>query len=439
MALYIDPPKGKIKQGSVYWFPTDVLHSSKKPGTVNKNMIMPEGYCYSAYGFKYHPTRKKNGKQEYWGLALANYNHAYYAGKYPCYKKEYAKPLTYLGKADTCIWQGVPFRIPSKEELEYFIETGKIGGPPKQPPKPKDPPKPKENPKPKDPPKPKEEKKEEPKEDPPQIKDSIKDRYQDKPMGIKTTRIQTEYDIFPEDYFSGCDVSIYFGDTWVDDITGINFVINENVMPIYGYASYTYDQVARGSRIVQGQFRIAFKEAGYLHSILSHIGQLKQNAMPHFAYEFNQEKSVPKFVAVAQMTIDEIIDYYKGNGKYDVQQFRLRQYEIEAWARNFTGDNDHRDRTFFYHMYDYYSNYNDKTSKEPSAWLKANGFDIYITYGPMEAIRWANGGKFSNYNQDVNTTVKVIRGVQLTSCSQVIDWSGEPIEEVYDFIAMDID
>ena len=99
------------------------------------------------------------------------------------------------------------------------------------------------------------------------------------------TRKQTEYQYFPEDYFSGADITIYFGDIFVDDITGLEFSLQERVQPVYGYNSYTYDSVARGQRLIQGSFTIAFREAGYIYRILEHIGLEQGKAKPLIAYQ----------------------------------------------------------------------------------------------------------------------------------------------------------
>lgn len=427
MATYIDPKAGSIKQGTTYWFPSSTPTSDSsgkgKASKMKKNMIMPEGYSYGAYRFKYHPKTKK-----YWGLLLANYNHKKYAGKYPCYKAKYAKPFSHRGKADTAIWAGVPFHIPGMDELEHFAKTGEIGGPPKEEPK-KDPPKqeePVQEPVEETVPAPKEEKQVTRNDS---VLDAVANRYEDAPKGMKTTRIKTEYDIFPEDYFSGCDTSIYIGDTWVEDVTGLSFTLYENVKPLYGYNSFTYDQVARGARLVEGQFKIAFREAGYLWTILDHVSQLAHKAQPHFAYQFNEGTGgqVPDYVSVAQMKIEESLKYY-GDSADKPFQGRIKEFEQNVWGRAFTDDTAHRNRTYFY----------NQRRDVDTAYLLGSGFDIFVTYGPLEALRMANGGQLPA-ESDVNTTVKSIRGVQITDVSQTLDWSGEPIEEVYSFIAQDLD
>ena len=42
-----------------------------------------------------------------------------------------------------------------------------------------------------------------------------------------------EYQVYPEEYFSGCDVSVYFGDAWIDEIVSINFALMEYVQPVF--------------------------------------------------------------------------------------------------------------------------------------------------------------------------------------------------------------
>jgi hypothetical protein len=74
--------------------------------------------------------------------------------------------------------------------------------------------------------------------------------------------------IFPRDYFSFCDMAIYFGDVFIDEITGLQFAMQENVLPLYGYADYRFRTLSHGSRIIQGNFSINFKEAGYIYLIM---------------------------------------------------------------------------------------------------------------------------------------------------------------------------
>ena len=65
-----------------------------------------------------------------------------------------------------------------------------------------------------------------------------------------------EKNLFKEEYFSSTDVEIYFDDKNQTEINYISFSLNEQLKPIYGYASRTWDDVAVGNRIVSGTFQM---------------------------------------------------------------------------------------------------------------------------------------------------------------------------------------
>lgn len=65
-------------------------------------------------------------------------------------------------------------------------------------------------------------------------------------------------------YFSSLDAEIYFGDILIDEIIEIAYDVSENVMPIYGYNSQTFDTLVTGTRLIQGQFTINFTKSGWV-------------------------------------------------------------------------------------------------------------------------------------------------------------------------------
>lgn len=110
------------------------------------------------------------------------------------------------------------------------------------------------------------------------------------PVGVEFNKKQRDYQLFPEEYFTSTDCQVYFNDVYMDDITGLSFQLSEMTDQIFGYASNTWDYHARGRRIVQGQFRIAFKEAGYMWTVLDHLGQMGGDTTTHLAWLMNDEK-----------------------------------------------------------------------------------------------------------------------------------------------------
>lgn len=65
-------------------------------------------------------------------------------------------------------------------------------------------------------------------------------------------------------YYSSVDAEIYFGDIYIDEVTSIEWAVQQQAMPIFGYNSYCFDDMAIGSRMVSGQFSVNFTQAGFL-------------------------------------------------------------------------------------------------------------------------------------------------------------------------------
>lgn len=63
---------------------------------------------------------------------------------------------------------------------------------------------------------------------------------------------------FLKRYYANIDAEIYMNGQWVEDIGSIQWTIDQQTMPIYGYNSYVFDAVAQGSRIIQGAFTVSF-------------------------------------------------------------------------------------------------------------------------------------------------------------------------------------
>lgn len=92
----------------------------------------------------------------------------------------------------------------------------------------------------------------------------IQKNYSNIPQELKDTR-----------YFSGGEADIYFGDTYIDETTEISFAVSQNTMPVYGYNSYVFDDIAQGSRVIQGTFTVNFTRASYLYDVLNTLSTVK--------------------------------------------------------------------------------------------------------------------------------------------------------------------
>ena len=70
---------------------------------------------------------------------------------------------------------------------------------------------------------------------------------------------QRQENLFLEEYYSGTDTKVYINNKEQTEISYISFSMNEQLKPIYGYASRTFDDMAVGNRIVTGILKIPIK------------------------------------------------------------------------------------------------------------------------------------------------------------------------------------
>ena len=242
------------------------------------------------------------------------------------------------------------------------------------------------------------------------------------PKGVKyhNDKSQIEYQLFPGEYFTGADIAIYFGDVLIDEITGLEFALMEKIRPVFGYASYTWDKVARGQRVVKGAFRIAFKETGYLNVILDHIAsQSEARAQPTIAHKL-QNKPIPTWAGDVDESIEGILS--RRIGDTTAASDAMAKIEGNIWNRVYKDEEIYKKRTYFYKQHGIETRQNI---------LINDGFDIYIVYGSADKAASGEKSSFSH-------TVRSIIGIQITDVSQVIDSSGAAVEETYQFLAKDI-
>lgn len=75
-------------------------------------------------------------------------------------------------------------------------------------------------------------------------------------------------------YFTMTQARMYIGDIFIDELNFCQFVLQNNKIPIYGYASRDFDDIAQGKSLVQGQFGINFISEGYLYTTLLEYDKL---------------------------------------------------------------------------------------------------------------------------------------------------------------------
>ena len=68
-----------------------------------------------------------------------------------------------------------------------------------------------------------------------------------------------ESNLYIEEYYSSTDTKIYMDDEEQTEIGFIQYEIQEQLKPVYGYNSRTFDDVVIGNRIVTGTFTVPIK------------------------------------------------------------------------------------------------------------------------------------------------------------------------------------
>lgn len=77
-------------------------------------------------------------------------------------------------------------------------------------------------------------------------------------------------------YYSSLDADILFGGVFIDEVVNISWQVQQNAMPIFGYNSYTFDDIALGARLIQGSFTVNFTEANYLSKVMATMSRISR-------------------------------------------------------------------------------------------------------------------------------------------------------------------
>jgi len=228
---------------------------------------------------------------------------------------------------------------------------------------------------------------------------------------------------FRFDFYSGSQITVWFGNIFIDDISSIQWSRTQNKVPIYGYASQLFDAVASGIVIIQGSFVVNFRQQGYMSAIMSGIKTLYQSFGTNSSYSKAQNEDTWPMVTsminthlrngtFGPQTVQEMIDLGNSGDFFAL----AKEYEKIIWDN--VGEND-------------------KPVRFPSDVQQAKdipgGFNIMISYGSP------SDSDMKTQKDVMQSTTKTLTGVHLTGESQIISVGGQPTQEQYSFIARNSD
>lgn len=221
------------------------------------------------------------------------------------------------------------------------------------------------------------------------------------------------------DFYSGSQITVWIGNIMIDDIVSIQWTRSQGKKPIYGYASQQFDAVAKGIVLIQGNFVVNFRQAGYIAMVMSEIQKI---------YGETTDKQ-------SLSTVNNLIGLHLRNGTFGPKTSQelidlgnspdfgilANEYSRIMWG---PGPEDKIDSPST--GISVSSPYSADVQQQIN--LK-DGFTIQITYGNT------SGASSNTLNDYMQSTTKTLVGVHLVGESQGIVVGGQPTMEQYDFIA----
>ena len=235
------------------------------------------------------------------------------------------------------------------------------------------------------------------------IENVINYLYSEKAIGLN-------YDLTPNTYYSGNDAYVFINGTKVGEVTYIDWTLSEVTKPIFGYASYTWDTIAKGQRYVTGEISINFIKSNYLNAVL-------QKSLEDISKD---EANVSVYDQMAIMDINQRKEYVRQILENSNQKDILNLAEkMDRMLWGVSNDGEYIDKS----QQPYFNNPNQSGESTP--------FNVIIAWG-NELFRIAD------MDSNGSETVTIINEVYLIEESSVVKISGENVQVRYKYIAKDL-
>lgn len=197
--------------------------------------------------------------------------------------------------------------------------------------------------------------------------------------------------LFPAQYFSGADLSLYWNDKYLLEVTSLEFQMVEAVQPIYGWNSYVYERVIRGARQITGAFQVPMVVPDMVRTVLRRI----QN-----------EQATPRAVSGQVRASERLL----GGTPEDFA--RMEREAMERLAGRSATQTGSAKRPYFPHL---------------------NGLDLVIRFGVTQ-----DPSVFSSVIDISEADAYRLTGIHIFGLHHVIPSDGGPVFEQYRFVARDL-
>jgi hypothetical protein len=263
--------------------------------------------------------------------------------------------------------------------------------------------------------------------------------------------------IYNTEYFSGAQCAMYIGDVWIDEVTSLSYRVEQSRAPLYGYADTLFRDVAKGRVLVQGQFTINFKEAGYLFLVLDRYRKMMKNLPSvmgiNYGGKIKGTKGTSGFLSSSLQTQETIESIVNNDGVLTTFE---RNLQFQALAENHALAQGYSDSQILAGTSANLGGYASVTRSaggmgkaenlfedlEDAVWGKTetqldndtrraddarlSPFDIYLSFGDFAA------------DNNVNHTIQKLSDVYIVGSAKEVIIDGSPIQEAYSFMCRNL-
>ena len=223
-------------------------------------------------------------------------------------------------------------------------------------------------------------------------------------------------------FFSGQDIKVKIDGLEDKDfmpIYSFGYAIQQEKMPVYGFASYTYDAMLRGVRIINGAFSLVVTEPFLLQKHIARSASLRAKT--------TQNKATSHALRLLDGELANVERYWRRNYDSNLDEEQKHLFSIHP-PFNFLikygiqdvsaiGPNPLMQERLQELRQDFYSN--------GTVWTDTNE-RLYDTAGSQSSRQGINnGGRI------------LLENIEITGKSIEYDPSGDPVLETYTFLARD--
>lgn len=215
-------------------------------------------------------------------------------------------------------------------------------------------------------------------------------------------------------YFTGQDIQVFIdGLTDSADILPIyqfGYNIQQNKQPLYGFWSYTYDYMMRGTRIVTGAFSVITKSPGFM---------------------------TEKVAKAAKVRADRA----NNSTLYPVRGLNEDETNIETyWRRNYDSNLDAGQKHLFsvHPPFNFVAVYGVQDTSIDFAGGADRAREVRQKFYSSTAMMTDINERLVDSDPDDNTMRILIENVELISRQTEYSPDGEPVMETYSFMARDV-